>query len=64
MPDSPETQLAKIYEVMQREWGISFDYIEDHWDDVQFAVMTQILSDRFSEQARANAKADARARRR
>ncbi len=50
-----------MYEVMQREWGISFDYIEDHWDDVQFAVMTQILADRFKEQARANAKARMRA---
>lgn len=57
-------QLAKIYEVMQREWGISFDYIEDHWDDVQFAVMTQILADRFKEQARENTKAQARARKR
>lgn len=56
-------QLAKIYEVMQREWGISFDYIEDHWDDVQFAVMTQILSDRFKEQA-SHAKTQARARKR
>lgn len=54
-------QLAKMYEVMQREWGISFDYIEDHWDDVQFAVMTQILAERFSEQERQHAKARMRA---
>lgn len=56
-------QLAKIYEVMQCEWGISFDYIEDHWDDKQFAVMTQILAERFKEQA-SHTKAQARARKR
>ena len=48
---------------MQCEWGISFDYIENNWDDVQFMVMTKILGARFDAQAKEAAKAAARQRR-
>lgn len=35
------------------EWGIPFDYIENNWDDEQFALMGKMLTERLSANRRA-----------
>lgn len=37
---------------MMSEWGIPFDYIEDHWDDAQFALMGKMLAERLDKRGR------------
>jgi hypothetical protein len=38
---------------MMSEWGIPFDYIEDNWDDAQFALMGKMLAERLDAKNRA-----------
>lgn len=36
---------------MMSEWGIAFDYIEEHWTDRQFHMMASRLMERLKQQS-------------
>lgn len=42
---------------MMSQWGISFDYIEQHWTDRQFYMMSQRLMERIKQQSGKSSKA-------
>lgn len=52
----------RLYEVIAREYGITFDYIEANWDDRQFFGFLTVMEERAEAERNARRQAELKGR--